>query len=318
MRVDLLRPLRAFDRVQPDRPALAVPAAVIKKFSDDQASNLAALIAYYAFLSLFPLLLVFVTVLAYVLHGDPSAERAVSQSVLGRFPVIGADLRTRQLHGHVLAVAIGVVGLLWAGLGVTQAAENAFNKVWAIPYADRPNFLRARLRGLAVVGTIGILFVVSSALAGLVAGGLGGVAAQAAGVVLSLALNMVMFGAAFRLLTASSVPTRCLWVGVVIGGSVWEVVQLLGGYYVDHVVAKATGTYGVFALVIGLLAWLHLGAQTTLYAAEANAVLARRLWPRSLLAVVRPADERARTALAQIEQRSPDQEITVRFRHPSS
>jgi membrane protein len=135
-----------------------------------------------------------------------------------------------------------------------------------------------------------------------------------AGIALSLLLNVALFAAAFRLLTSATVPTRDLWTGVIVGSVLWEIVQALAGYYVGHVVRHASGTYGFFAIVIGLLAWLHLGAQITLYAAELNVVLVRHLWPRSLLAPGLSADEQALAALAKVEERSDRETIDVRFR----
>src|ERR1700760_2650520 len=103
--MDLLRPVRAFDRAQQRRAWTAIPIAVIKKFGDDQAGSLAALVAYYAFFSLFPLLLVFVTILGFVLQGDPSAARSVEDSALGQFPIIGKQLHEiGGLHGHATAL----------------------------------------------------------------------------------------------------------------------------------------------------------------------------------------------------------------------
>jgi YihY family inner membrane protein len=309
-----MRPLRAFDRIQQRRPWLAIPVAVIKKFGDDQAGSQAALLAYYAFFSLFPLLLVFVTVLGFVLSGDPGAQESVEKSVLGHFPVVGEDLRTKSLHGGDVALIVGILVALWAGLGITQAAQNAFNKVWAVPIKDRPDFLRSRLRGLMFVVLLGVLFLVSTVAAGLVAGGLGGAALKVLGIAFSLLLNFVMFAAAFRLLTSASIPTRSLWIGAVVGGILWEILQLLGGVYIGHVVSHAKSTSGFFAAVIGLLVWLHLGAQATMYAAEINVVVVRRLWPRSLLGAGLPGDRRALGALAKIEQRSEEERIEVRFK----
>ena len=119
--MDLLAPVKRFDDFQQRNGALPVPLAVVKKFGDDQAGSLAALVAYYAFFSLFPLLLVFVTVLGFVLSGDPSAQRAVENSVLGQFPIISDQIRGQQLQGHALALVIGVLTTLFAGLGVTDA-----------------------------------------------------------------------------------------------------------------------------------------------------------------------------------------------------
>jgi membrane protein len=315
--VDLLRPVRAFDRRQQTRPWLAIPVAVVKKFSDDQAGGLAGLIAYYAFFSLFPLLLVFVTVLGFVLQGHPHIQKTISDSVLGQFPVIGHDLQVKALRGRTVALVIGGVAALWAGLGVTQAIQNAFDTVWAVPHKDRADFLKKRLRGFAFVAILGVLFMVSSLASGLVVGGLGGPAVKVVGIALSLMLNFGLFAAAFRLLTATTVPTRCLWIGVGIGAVLWEILQVLGGYYVGHVLRHASSTYGFFGLVIGLLAWLHLGAQTSLYAAEINVVVVRRLWPRSLLDPPVSGDEKTLTALAKVEERLDREKIDVHFEEPS-
>jgi membrane protein len=317
--VDLLRPVRAFDRVQQRHRSLAIPMAVFKKFSDDGAGGLAALIAYYGFLSVFPLLLVFVTALGYVLSGDPSVQHSVKTSVLARFPIIGPGLQNSELTGHVSAIVIGAAISLWAGLGVTNAAQNAFDQVWAIPHKERADFLMRRVRGLLLVALLGLLFLVSSLASGLVTGGLGGPALKVAGIATSLLINLLLFGTAFRVLTARSVPTRSLWIGVVLGGVLWEILQVAGGVYVSHVIRRASNTYGTFATVIGLLAWLHLGAQATVYAAETNVVLARKLWPRSLIGPpASRADEAALSALAKVEERSEHERIEVEFNPPES
>ncbi len=293
--------------------------AVIKKFSDDGAGGLAALIAYYGFLSVFPLLLVFVTALGYVLSGDPSLQHSIKTSVLGRFPIIGPGLQNSQLSGHITALVIGLLVSIWAGLGVTNAAQNAFDRVWAIPHKERADFLRRRVRGLLLVALLGLLFIVSSLASGLVTGGLGGPALKVAGIATSLLINLVLFGTAFRVLTVPSVPTRCLWIGVVLGGVMWEILQIAGGIYVGHVIRRASNTYGTFATVIGLLAWLHLGAQANLLAAEANVVVTRKLWPRSLIGPpVSPADEETLAALAKVEERSDHEQIEVEFNPPES
>jgi YihY family inner membrane protein len=313
--MDLLRPVRKFDRYQQRHRWLAIPMAVVKKFGDDQAGNQAALVAYFAFFSLFPLLLVFVTLLGFVLQGDLHAQQSVEDSALSQFPIVNGQIKTHALHGNVAALVLGLVTSLLAGLGVTQAAQNAFDRVWAVPLKDRPNFIQSRLRGLALLGSLGVLFLVSTLASGLVTGGLGkGPVVEIAGIVLSLLLNFGLFMAAFRLMTAATVPTRDLRVGVLVAGVLWEILQLGGGYYVGHVVKNSSNTYGTFAFVIALLVWLHLGAQMTLYAAEVNVVVKRRLWPRSLLgAPTEPADKRTLTALAKVEERHPEEQVDVEF-----
>ena len=309
--------LHAFDLRQQRTKWLAIPIAVVKKFSDDQAGGLAALIAYYAFFSIFPLLLVFVTVLGFVFHGDHSVQNSISNS-LKSFPVIGSDLQDKQLKGQALSLVIGVVGSLWAGLGVTQAVQNALDKVWAVPKKERGSFVSQRLRGFALVAALGVLFLVSSVASGLVSAGLGGVGAKIAGFVIPLVLNFALFAAAFRLLTSEAVPTRNLWIGVVVGGVLLEALQSLGGAYVKHVVSHSSNTYGTFATVIGLLVWLHLGAQMTLFAAELNVVLVRRLWPRSMFGPPTiAADQETLEAIAKVEERTESERIEVEFDPPA-
>jgi len=314
--MDFRRRLDAFDRYQQGHRWLALPIAVLKKFSDDQAGSLAALIAYYGFFALFPLMLVLVTVLGYVLHGDPSLQNSVKSGVLNQFPIIGPQIQNdfHALHGNVTSLVVGIAGSLWGGLGVTNASQNALNKVWAVPHKHRPNFLQARLRGLVVLVLLGVLFLASSLASGLVTGGLGGPLAVVAGIGLSLVLNILLFLAAFRLLTAAEVETRCLMTGVVVASVLWEILQIVGGYYVGHVLRHASAAYGVFGVVIGLLSWLYLGAQVTLYAAEINVVRTRRLWPRSLLHDPPTiGDEETLTALAKVEERIDEERIEVSF-----
>ena len=315
--MDLLRPVRAFDTVQQRHRWLAIPMAVVKKFGDDQGGNLAALVAYYAFFSLFPLLLVLVTILNYVLQGDPATQNSIKSSVLAQFPIIGNEIKQNihELHGHVLALVIGVVTSLLAGLAVTQAAQNAFDRIWAVPFKYRRDFLWSRLRGLLLLVSLGALFIVATLASGLVTGGLGGPLAKIGGIALSLVLNFSLFMAAFRLMTSRQIGTHCLWVGVTLAAVAWTGLQVLGGIYIGHVFKNSTSTYGFFGIVIALLVWLHLGAQITLYAAEVNVVITRRLWPRSLLGPpTSRADEKTLTDLAKVEERHDNEKVDVEFR----
>lgn len=314
--MDVLAPLKTFDRFQRRHRVLAVPIAVVKKFGDDQAGNLSALIAYYGFFSLFPLILVFVTLLGFVLQGNPDAQKAVLDSALKQIPIIGDQIKAGSLKGSGIALAVGIVGALLSGLAVTLAAQTAFNRVHAIPHRERANFLVSRLRGLGLLAVLGTLQLLSTAAAGLVAGGLGGVLLTIAGVALSLALNFALFVAAFRLLTDRSVPTHELWPGILAATVLWTILQAVGGAYIGHVVKGAGQTYGTFATVIGLLTWLFLGARIVVYCAEVNAVLSGRLWPRGLFDPPTEADQQALRALAKIEERSDEQKVAVSFADP--
>jgi membrane protein len=310
--VDLLRPIRSFDRYQQRRPAWAVPMAVVRKFGNDQAGSLAALVAYYAFFSIFPLLLVFSTILGFVLQENSKFYEDIRTSVLGHFP--GLQLQTHPLTGSVTALVLGLLTSLWGGLGVTVAAQNAFAKIWAVPFKDRPDFFRSRLRGLLLLMVLGVLFVASAVLTALVTVTLSGPLLKIGGYAITLAVNFGLYVAAFRFLTARTIPTRSLWLGAGVAAVFLEILQLVGGIYVKHVVTRASETYGTFATVIGLLVWLHLIAQLTMYAAEINTVVVRRLWPRSLLGPPEsPADRETLTALAKMEERHEHESVEVRF-----
>jgi membrane protein len=280
-RVDPLAHVKRFDRFQQRHVWLAVPCATIKKFGEDSAGNLAALLSYYGFLSLFPLLLVFVTVLGYVLAGDQSLMESVRTSVLGRFPVIGSSIKTDSLQGSAPALVIGVLLSLLSGLAVTQAAQNAFNTIWGVPRGKRPNFLMAKLTGVMLLVILGVMFIVASAASGLVSGGLGGTGTFVLGVIVSLILNFALFMLSFKLLCSAKLEWRPLVPGSLVAAVLFEVLQLIAGAYIGRIAHKA-GAYGTFALVIGVIAWLHVGAQMTVYCAEWNAVMANRQWPRSL------------------------------------
>jgi YihY family inner membrane protein len=315
--MDFMGPVHRFDAYQQNHRALALPVAVFKKFGDDQGGNLAALVAYFAFFSLFPLLLVFTTILGFVLRNNPGAQASVENSVLHQLPIIGDKIQLHSLKGSVAALVIGLVTSLLAGLGVTGAAQNAMDRVWAVPFKERPDFLQSRIRGLGLLTFLGLLFIISTAASGIVSGGFGGIGDLIAGYVIALVVNFALFFAAFRLMTVSVIPHRDLRVGVVVAGVLWTILQALGGFFIGHVLNKQGDVGKTFGLVIALLVWLHLGAQVMLYSAEINVVVTRRLWPRSLFGPPdAPADKRTLRALAKVEERSDQQHIDVEFETP--
>lgn len=293
--------LGSVDRFQQRHQAVAIPVAALKKFADDGAGNAAALIAYFGFFSLFPLLLLFVTILGFVLQGDPAATQAVLKSALHQFPVVGVSLDTSHpLHGSPVALTIGAIGALLAGLGVAIAAENAFNVVYEVPRDQRPSFFATRLRALKLLAVVGLLQLLSTAVSGAVSGGVGGFLMTILAIAIALLLNLLLFFAVFRLLTVRQIATRQLWPGIALSAVLWLILQAVGGAYIGHVVKGAGETYGTFATVIGLLVWLYLGARVVVYSAELNTVLTRRLWPRSLLGPATAADQHARAGLGPV------------------
>ena len=310
--------LHALDRRQQRIPGVRFIAAVIKKFGDDQAGQLAALIAYYAFVSLFPLLLVLVTVLGFVLEGDAGERQRILDGTLGQFPIISDYLKLHSLEGSGAGLIIGLLISLLAGLGITGAAQTAFNRIWHVPFKHRPNWLYSRLRGVGMLALLGTITIVSTTVAGYVGTSNHGAASVVGGVLIAFALNLVLFMTAFKLLTAMDLHWRELLPGVVVAAVFWQLLQHLGGFYIDHELKRTGPLYGIFAVVLGLLAWLYLGAQLTIFAAEINTVKARRLWPRSFFAdPLLDADRRALRGSAEIEERVQEENVEVSFEQPT-
>jgi YihY family inner membrane protein len=316
--------IAALDRQQQRRPWLAFPIAVWKKFGDDQAGNLAALIAYYGFASLFPLLLVFVTVLNIVLAHDPTLKAKVLDSAFVHFPVIGEQLKStaegHTLSGTGIALAIGLILTFLGARGVAAAAQNALNTVWGVPLSRRAGFPWSLLKQLGLILAVGIGLLATTLLSGLAgasASVLGGAAAQVGTVLVSLVLNVLVFWLGFRLAVEREIKARQMLPGAVLSAIVWQILQLFGTYLISHQVSKSSSVYGVFGVVLGLLAWLYLQAQFTLYAVEANVVSVRRLWPRSLAPPpFTPEDLHAFDMYAKIQERRPELDIETRIAAP--
>jgi YihY family inner membrane protein len=313
------RAVRAVDHVQRQQRILGFIVGVLRKFGDDRGSSLAAQLAYYGFVSLFPLLLVVVTVLGFVLHDNESLQRDLIDSAVSEFPVIGSQLKNnvRALGGNGFALVVGLVASFWGALGVTQSAQHAMAEVWSVPQRDRPGFLPRLVRGVLLFSALALGVFATTMYTSF-----GTVETHGpwsiVHLVVNMGLNVALFVGAFRILTPKQVGTRQLVPGAVVAGLAWTLLQLLGTYLVSNQLRHTSVVYGFFAIVLGLLWWLYLAALITVYCAELNVVLAKRLWPRSL---VRPPltgpDRRALRDEAKAKERLPEQDIAVRFGPPA-
>jgi YihY family inner membrane protein len=309
------RVLRGIDRVQQRNRPLGFVFGVIKKFGDDRGGALAAQLAYYGFVSLFPLLLVFVTGLGFVLHDNEELQRDLIDSALADFPVIGNQLKNNvtALKGNGVALAIGLAASIWGALGVTQSAQNIMAEVWNVPERDRPGFFPRLARGILFYTVLAGGMVATTLYASFGTVEAAGVLALL-NLLVTMALNAALWVGAFRILTPKQVATRQLVPGAVLAGFAWTLLQLLGTYLISRQLRDTSEIYGFFAIVLGLLWWLYLAAMIAVYTAELNAVLAKRLWPRSL---IRPPltgpDRRALRDEAKAKERLPEQDIDVTF-----
>lgn len=307
---------RRIDRFQRGRRPVAVPFAVLKKFGDDNGGTLAANLAFSAFTTVFPLLLLLVTISGIVFGHDRALRDRVLHSALTEFPVVGNQLG-RNIHAiqrsSAPALAIALVFLVWSSTSLAQSGLFTMAQVWNLPGSARPGFVQRLGRSVAFLAALAVGIGVSSALVtvGQVAHGPALFVAVEAG---ALAVNVGQYALAFRVLTPHAVPTRRLWPGVVAGGAAWTVLQSVGGYLVAHSLKNQSAVYGTFAVTLGLLAWVYLATRVTVYAAELNTVLAHRLWPRSLVQPpLTAADKRSLELQIEMNTRRRDELVTVSF-----
>src|SRR5215218_1181909 len=310
------RVVRGVDAFQQRHRAPGFVFGVIKKFGDDRAGSLAALIAYYTFLALFPLLLLLVTILGFVAQNSPDFRDRLVDSTLSEFPIIGDQIARNvdSLRATGLGLVISLIGLAWGSLGFTQAGQHAMAEVWNVPGVDRPGFFPRLARGASIIGVLGLGAVVTTVFSGFGVFNSSVPALRGLTLLVSVALNVAISLAGFRLLTPRVVPSRDLVPGAVLAGVAWSVLQLIGGYLVSERLEQTSEVYGLFAIVLGLVFWLSLGAQMSLYAAEVNVVLARHLYPRSIVQppLTQP-DRDALRQLAQKEERRPEERVRVDF-----
>jgi YihY family inner membrane protein len=303
------------DRSQQRSAPAGVAVATVKKFSEDRSSNLASMIAFWGIFSIFPLFMVMVTILAWVL---PASDR---QSVFGHvakmLPLLDPST-VSGLTGSVLALVLGLLTALWSGLAVVRTTQFAFDSVWEIPYHQRPGMVRQALRSVCVLATIGLGLVLTTLISGFVVTSANGVSLGAlgrvGGYVLSAALDVGIFLAAFRILTTRATSLREVLPGALLSGLAFFVLQQLSALIISHYLQKAQSTYGHFATIITILWWFYLQAQITLLGAQLNVVLKEGLFPRSLVnAPQTPADHRVLEAYAGERAYHPRQRVTSRI-----
>lgn len=271
------------DQWQREHPVLGYPLGVLYKFFDDSAGYLAALITYYAFVSLFPLLLLLSTILSIVLSNDPDLQERIIESTLSQIPVVGRQLGDpKALSGGIGGVVIGGLVSLYGGLGVGNAAQYALNTIWTIPRNSRPNPFTARGRSLVLVLTAGLAIVATTTLSTLGALNVGWWGGWLPVVVTLVANTLIVLGV-FWFGLSRRLPLRAHLPGAAFAAVLWQLLQTFGVVYVGRVVNRASEISSVVGFVLGLLAYIYLIVLVFVLAAEVNVTRVRRLWPRALL-----------------------------------
>jgi YihY family inner membrane protein len=308
--------IRTVDATQQRFTPTAFVFGVFKKYGDDNGGVLVANLAHSGFVSLFPLLLVAVTILAKVAAADPALLTALHEAISKQFPgTLGRDLLSiHRLHrSSTPSLILGLLLLSWGATGLAQAGLFTMNQVWNLPGPARPGYFPRLGRCVAFLLVLGGGVILGTGLTSLTTFGHNPVVIVALAQVVAVVTNTALYLVSFRVLTPKGVPSRKLVPGAVAGGIAWTIAQALGTYLVHHFLRSAS-IYGIFVTVLGLLAWISLAATITVYAAEINVVLDRQLWPRSIVQPPLTEADRASMALQALQnQRRPEQDVAVTY-----
>jgi membrane protein len=283
-------PVSRLDALQRRRRVLGVPIAVVYKFFDDQGGYLAAVLTHYALIAILPLLLLASSVLGFVLQGHPTLQGTILSSALAQFPIIGDQLgRPGGIQGSTSAVVVGSLAATYGAIGLGQAAQNAVNTVWAIPRNSRLNPFLSRLRSLAWLVLAGFALVLIAVLSSVgshveIFGTRFGGGIHWLVLLVTVVVNAAVLMLLMRLSTPQKERLRDVLPGAAVIAVLWQLLQMLGGLYVSHVIANANQMNGVFAVVLGLVALLYIAGVMAMIGLEVNVVLAKRLYPRALCA----------------------------------
>lgn len=322
------------DAYQRKHPTLGFPIAVVYKYFDDQGPYLAAIIAYYAFIAIFPLLLLGSSILGFVLQDNDDLRDRLLDSALSQFPIIGNELgRPQGLSGSTSAIVIGSIVALYGAMGLGQAVQNAANIAWSVPRNSRANPIILRLRSILFLAISGAgilaLAIATSVFANPGALGTNFEATLQWGIrLVGFVLTIMIFVSVFRLISHGRAGWRSVLPGAIVSAMLWQGLQWIGNTYVQEVILKAGDNQmnKTFALVLGLIAFIFVAAVMVMLGLEVNVVLRRHLYPRALLTpftdnvILTKADQKAYAAYAKSQRHKGFQSVEVTFedRKPKS
>jgi uncharacterized BrkB/YihY/UPF0761 family membrane protein len=311
------------DAFQRRHPVLGFPLAVIYKYFDDQGPYLASALTYYAFIAIFPLMLLGTSILGLILRGEPQWQEQILNSALSQFPIIGDELgRPEGLQGSVAGVAVGALAALYGAMGLGQALQNTQHVAWSVPRNSRPNPFYARVKTLILLVTAGFSLLAVSIVSTVASTTDLFTEALGEGIKIFLpVLTIVVVGTFLTVLFRFAATGHHSFRRAAPGGYtlavMWQVLQLGGAAYVDRVLVDTTSMTKTFGLVLGLIGFLWIGAVMAVLAMEVNVVWTRRLWPRALLTPftdnveLTDADRRAYASYARMQRHKGFENVSV-------
>lgn len=276
--------IKWLDSFQQQHRLSAFIVAVIKKYTEDEAGHQAALLTYYAFLSLFPLLLVLATLTEYINTSHPALQASIVQGTTNYFPVLGTQLaaHVNTLQKSGFALLVGTLFTVYGAHGVADAFRNGVQRLWKIPKSQRDGFPKSTLKSLCIIIVGGIGFIVASISMGLAGTAGHGWVFRVLSVLINLAIWFGLFILLLNISLPRHVPFRETRVAALTAAVGLVILQVLGGYLLKHELQHLDALYSYFALSLGLLFWIYLQVQVVFYSLEIAAVRSHKLWPRSL------------------------------------
>lgn len=305
------------DQFQQRHPVVGLPYAIIKKFGDDDGGYQAALITYYGFLSIFPLLLVVLTIIQIIFHNNLEVRHEVSQSIGHFLPGIGSALENNvhSMGRSGIGLAIGLLLTLYGTRGVADVLRHALNDIWQVPRMRRTGFPKGLLQSFLIIIAAAVGFAATVAVSSFSAA-LGH--AVWVKVIANVAGFFVLFGVllfVFRTATSRKVPPKDMFVGTSIAAAIMQILLTFGSLLVAHQLKNFDTFYGTFAVVLGMLFWIYLLAQVVVYAVEIDSVRHLKLYPRAIQNnKPTPQDLHAYELYAHVDRYIPKEEIDVRFK----
>jgi membrane protein len=304
---------RLVDRLQSRFTPIAFGYAVFKKYADDEGSRLAALLAYYTFLSLFPLMIAGFALLNSVLQDRKDLVLDLMEEIVPpeyQQQVIDAYL---ALPDSGVAFWVAFVGLLLSGTAGVFSLYAMVNQVYAVPYRFRYGFgpRYARVLVMVILMGVGVLVVAvgSTFLANV---------SDLASVQRIGGFALIWVVASGLLYMAAAVLTRRplgfseLGLGAALGGLAMTSVISLGSFIVAQFIASSSAVYGAFATVIGIISVFLLVSNSIVFCFEISVVRAWQLWPRGVdINLLFPGDDRAYALLTLMDERMPSQRNAI-------
>jgi YihY family inner membrane protein len=307
------------DRLDSYQQAHRLPGflyAVVKKYGEDEAGHQAALLTYYGFLALFPLLLVLTTLTNLLASSHPDIQDTIIKGTTNYFPVLGSQLsdHVHTIHKTGLALAIGLLFTLYGARGVADVFRNGVNDIWQVPRRRRDSFPKALLKSLGLILIGGLGFLLASISAGIAAGAGHGLGFRILGVAVNVFILFWLFTFLLNISLPRHVTLKETRLGAITAALGLVVLQAFGGYLLARQLKSLDAVYSYFAIALGLLFWIYLQAQVLYYAVEVATVHNERLWPRSLNKNLTEADKRTYSRLARKEEMVEQERVKAQFK----